>query len=43
MVELLLANGAEVNAKANNGVTPLNLAAGHNEVVKLLRQHGGQE
>ncbi len=35
---LLLANQADVNAKANNGQTPLHLAAlyGFNDVVALL-------
>jgi ankyrin repeat protein len=57
VVELLLANGAEVNAKANNGWTPLKEAADEaawasayegryrdlDDVVQLLRQHGGHE
>lgn len=45
VVELLLANNAEVNAKSNSGKTPLRCAAdkGHENVVKFLRQHGGQE
>jgi ankyrin repeat protein len=38
VVELLLANKADVNAKANNGVTPLHWAAvrGHKDVAELL-------
>ena len=38
IVELLLANKAEVNAKANDGTTPLHAAAagGHKDVAELL-------
>jgi ankyrin repeat protein len=38
IVELLLANKAEVNAKGNNGMTPLHTAAtgGHKDIVELL-------
>ena len=45
MVELLLANKAEVNAKDIGGLTPLYWAAekGHKDVVELLRQHRGHE
>ena len=45
VVELLLANKADVNAKAGNGATPLDIAAGHGHkgVTELLRRHGGQE
>jgi len=45
MAELLLANKADVNAKDNKGYTPLYYAAdkGHQDVVELLRQHGGHE
>lgn len=45
VVELLLAKGAEVNAKDNKGVTPLHEAMieGRNEVAELLRQYGGHE
>ena len=45
MVELPLANGADVNAKTGRGLTPLRHAAvkGHKDVVELLRQHGGHE
>ena len=45
VVELLLANKAEVNAKDNHGQTPLHVAAaeGHKDVVELLRQHGGHD
>ena len=43
MVELLIARGADVNAKNKAGVTPLG-AAGKNgfaETARLLKQHGG--
>jgi ankyrin repeat protein len=46
IVELLLANGADVNAKAtNNSVTPLQMAEtkGYVDVAELLRQHGGHD
>ncbi len=45
VVEALLAHGADVNAKADNGGTPLAdaLSKHHNDVAKLLRQHGGHE
>jgi hypothetical protein len=45
VVELLLAHGAEVNAKRSNGSTPLHWAEykGYKDVAELLRQHGGQE
>lgn len=45
MVELLLANGADLNAKSNAGYTPLDLAVsmGRYDLAKLLRQRGGHE
>jgi ankyrin repeat protein len=41
IVELLLAQGADMTAKDNDGKTPLDLATqgGHNDVVELLRKH----
>jgi ankyrin repeat protein len=43
VAELLLAHGADVNAKNNNDWTPLYYAVsgGHKDVAQLLRQHGG--
>jgi ankyrin repeat protein len=44
VVELLLAHGAEVNARGN-GYTPFHMAVqkGHQDVAELLYQHGGRE
>ena len=41
MVDVLIAHGADVNAKNKNGETPLDATkqGGHNEIVKLLQQH----
>ena len=41
IVEILLANGANINAKDENGETPLD---GSNtiEITNLLRKHGGK-
>jgi ankyrin repeat protein len=43
--EMLLAHGANVNAKDWYGKTPLSLAKenGHTEIVELLRKHGAKE
>ena len=45
IVELLIAKGADVNAKTGKSYTPLSLAEqeGHNQVVDLLRKHGARE
>ena len=42
IVELVIAEGADVNAKRNTGVTPLHHAAwnGHKEVAELLIANG---
>jgi ankyrin repeat protein len=43
-IELLIAAGANVNAKSNKGRTPLALAkkAGNQDVVAMLRRHGAR-
>jgi len=41
IVELLIAEGADVNAKTNDGWTPLDLAD-DKETADLLRKHGGK-
>ena len=44
IVELLIAEGADVNAKEKYGETPLNWAIllGQTETADLLRKHGGK-
>ena len=44
IVELLIDNSADVNAKAYNGETPLDWSIGnhHAETAELLRKHGGK-
>ena len=44
IVELLLANGADVNVRSFGGLTPLNMAdeQGEKEIADLLRKHGGK-
>jgi len=43
VIKLLMANGAEINAIAKDGVTPIDLAAmnGHSDAVDLLFRYGG--
>ncbi|HUU17930.1 MAG TPA: ankyrin repeat domain-containing protein [Sedimentisphaerales bacterium] len=45
VVNLLLVNGANVNAKDNDDRTPLSLAKdkGYEKIVELLRRHGAKE
>ncbi len=44
LVTFLLANGADINAKNEEGWTALSRAQefGHNEVVKILKAHGAK-
>jgi len=44
IVELLIANGADVNVRGFLGMTPLNMAddEGEKEIADLLRKHGGK-
>jgi ankyrin repeat protein len=43
--EMLLAHGANMDARGWYGKTPLSLAKenGHTEIVELLRKHGAKE
>jgi len=45
LVELLIQNGADLNAKGGQGETPLGLAKQmeHSEIVELLQKHGAKE
>ena len=44
MAELLIAAGADMNAKDDDGETPLDLANSYDktETANLLRKHGGK-
>ena len=44
VVELLIAKGADVNAKGDGGTTPLDRAIinDETEIADLLRKHGGK-
>jgi ankyrin repeat protein len=44
VVELLIAKGADLNAKTKNGNTALDLAIQYNqsEIADLIRKHGGK-
>ncbi|MEC7811694.1 MAG: ankyrin repeat domain-containing protein, partial [Verrucomicrobiota bacterium] len=41
IVELLISNGANVNAQDEDGGTPL-FYASNPEIVELIRKHGGK-
>jgi ankyrin repeat protein len=45
IAEMLLAHGANMDARGWYGKTPLSLAkeGGHTEIVELLRKHGAKE
>ena len=42
IIELLIAAGADVNAKTKRGETPLDWAKKYPETADLLRKHGGK-
>ena len=41
-IELLIANGANVNAREKRCLTPLDFAEGKSKTANLLRKHGGK-
>lgn len=45
LVTFLISNGADVNAKANDGTTALSIATKYNDaaMIKLLKEHGAKE
>ena len=45
VVEVLISNGADVNAKTSDGVTPVKaaLAGHHGNVAEVLERHGATE
>jgi len=42
IAELLIAAGADVNAKRTGGATPLDMTVGKPKTADLLRKHGGK-
>ena len=42
VIELLIDNGANVNAKRSDGATPLDWAEDEPKIADLLREHGGK-
>jgi len=45
VAKLLISKGADIEARNNNGLTPLGFASfnGHKEVAELLLKHGAKE